>query len=179
MSTSAYEIRADNIHFRHLIFESDWRLVAPFMHGRPINYLGDARLRYRTLEEYLGELSELSEEENTEPILAYRRFREGPGDCVYVLGLVASLVFSSVVCEVLGRMLTDAGQLFPVAVNGDPFFIFNCTRVLDAVDPTASLLDSDQEFSRSRFQRYHREPLNDQRDHVIIDVIPLSYFTCV
>jgi hypothetical protein len=133
--TRVYEVRADSINYRHLSFESSWKAASPFLYGKPLNEIGELSFRYLTLEEDVADEEELmADEDGGDPELARRRFETGSADCAYVLGFVTTLVLSSRAKEELAATLDATGQVFPVEVDGDTFFVFNCTRLLNAVD---------------------------------------------
>lgn len=130
-----YEVHPDGVKFRQLSFESSWQAASPFMYGKPLDEIGDLSFRYRSLEEDVADEEGLLEDDDGgDPELARRRFEAGAADCAYVLGFVTTLVLSSKAKEELAATLNAAGQMIPVDVDGDTFFVFNCTRLLDAVD---------------------------------------------
>lgn len=138
-SQRIYDVQAAWEDYRHLVSESDWEFASPFMYGRTIQELNAPTFRYLTLEEDIADEQELlDDDDGGDPDQARRRYEAGVGDCTVVRDFVTTLVFSRKARERLASVLDATGQLFPVSVEGDEFFIYNCTRLIDAVDREAS-----------------------------------------
>lgn len=122
-------------NFRYLVNLKGWQADGPFMWGKPITVAPELGFRYRTLEEDLENYEDAirhGEERDIEDV--YRRHAAGAGDCPPCSGFVTTLILSSKARNELLEILEDTGQLFPVDVEGDPFFVYNCTRLLDICD---------------------------------------------
>ncbi len=50
-------------------------------------------------------------------------------------------VFSRRAVEILGDLLKDSGELLPITCEGEDYFLFNVTRLVDALDEDASGLE--------------------------------------
>ena len=65
--------------------------------------------------------------------MAHTRAEVGVGDCAYVIGFSTALVLSRLAREVLEQSIGQLGQFIPVTVESERWYIFNCTRVINAL----------------------------------------------
>ncbi|QDU82895.1 hypothetical protein Pla110_46580 [Polystyrenella longa] len=135
---SIFEIQYDSLNYRYLKLTSHVRSGYPLSYGRPLVETPDWSFCYLSLEEDVADEFELMEiDDGGDPVLAERRFQAGVADCTFPLGFVAP-IFSTRAKEILAHVFEQTGQLFPVQVESETFYVFNCTRLLDAVDSATS-----------------------------------------
>ncbi|MFZ5868250.1 MAG: imm11 family protein [Thermodesulfobacteriota bacterium] len=81
-----------------------------------------------------------------------------------VVGLSSHIpVFGARAVELLGDLLEGNGELLPITVGGVDYFVFNVTRVIDALDEANSEVDrfeSGEIFDVDRYS-FFPEPLED------------------
>ena len=134
-----YELHPNSDAFQRMVTDSDWRFESLFMFGTPVEGYRTPTVRWRTLEEEVADEQELIDYgECGDLTQAHLRFENGNADCIYVIGFSTGLVFSQTAVEHLRTTLESTGELFPVRISGQDYFIYNCTRVIDAVDAKSS-----------------------------------------
>ena len=136
MEINAYEVRPDGENFMIVQCEDPGRFGIACMYGDPISDLQLPSCRIRTLEEENAaeqDMLDMGETADFEGVK--RRFANGVGDCAFAFGFGKGLILSKVAVEYLAQSLQATGQLFPVSIDGKDFFIYNCTRLLNAVEP--------------------------------------------
>lgn len=130
-----YELKSVPQDYRYLVSELGWRVSDPFKYGKPIGDFVDPIIRYETLEEDLASEQELIDtDDNGDLERAQSRYTAGVGDCANVLNFVVAPVFSTRARTELADVLEATGQLFPISVDGNPFFLYNCTRLITPFD---------------------------------------------
>lgn len=76
-----------------------------------------------------------------------------------------SIVFNQRARDLLGRALESCGQLLPLTVKGEAgtHYLYNCTTVIDALDPAHSIweLDKDLDHSDIDVPSFHTKRLKD------------------
>jgi hypothetical protein len=120
----------------------EFDFVRQFWADQPIQPWRPPPIRFRTLDE------EIELEEDT--ALGEQHFRNGASDCPFYSA--ALLIFSARAYDGLHDLFRGAGQFLPIPV-ADPectLYAFNCTRVLDALDRTSSIIDYDEEDTPPR-----------------------------
>ena len=136
-----FAVEAEGYQYRNLICENDRQFRLKFIHGTVITDLPSPLFRMQTLEEDIqAEEEQIAMGDTGDPDEARKRYENGVGDCAYAYGFSTSLIFSKKATDQIGKILEATGQLFRVDVNGDEFFIYNCTRLIDAINPNESLL---------------------------------------
>jgi hypothetical protein len=63
-------------------------------------------------------------------------------------------VFSPRAVEILADLLKDSGELLPITCEGEDYFLFNVTRLVDALDEDASELERFDDGGILRIARY-------------------------
>ena len=134
-----YELAPDGLNYRHLVSEMGWNFETLFMYGGDIANPPNPVFRYLSLEEDISdELNVDEEDDRGQPIQSLRRFKAGVGDCTCADGFTTSLVFSEVARKLLAPQLESTGQLLPFSIKDDKYYIYKCTRLIDAVDSQLS-----------------------------------------
>ena len=111
---NVYRLRADCDHYQNLTlvnFDDDWETLYEFK-GMPIDAAWRP-LRVRPLEEDLS-------------------LQSAPGDCPSLFSGEPTLSLRA--AEVLDEILDGNGELLPLECEEGRYFIFNVTRVVDALD---------------------------------------------
>ena len=135
MTINAYEVEPDGENFKSLDCHDPGNFDLACMYARPIKDVQLPTFRIRTLEEENAaeqEMLDMGETADFEGVK--KRFANGVGDCAFVYSFAMGLFISKPAAEHLSHVLKTTGQLFPVLIDGSDFFIYNCTRLLDAVD---------------------------------------------
>lgn len=133
--TRVFSVRPDQVHFRHLVSRLGWRFDNEFLWGRRVSVAQPIQLESLSLIDDVAEQRELiATGEVGDVELARTRHSRGFGDLVYVEWLTSPLVFSGEACRALREVFESAGQILEACADGMVFHVWNCTRVIDAVN---------------------------------------------
>ncbi len=142
MTGTVFAVEAEFSKYRQLVNESNWKVSQPLLWGKHIEGPLELQLRYLTLaEDQEEERVDQSLEEPTPETTAIERYNSGPGDCAIALHLTNTLLLSAKARHELSSVLEPVGQLFSIDVEGEEFFVFNCTRVLNACVSEKCIVD--------------------------------------
>lgn len=132
---AVFTLRAESERYQHLVCDRRLPEERLLISGTFIEDFGPAAFRPLTRAEDVADEQELLDSGDLgDPALAIARNAAGFADLARVDGFVAAPVLSGRAVDCLREFLDPAGQLLEVSVELETYYVFNCTRVIDAVD---------------------------------------------